>query len=252
MAFTAFNTLRGKYLKYQWKKQAQLLEPFRNIHQGQDCFIIGNGPSLNKMDLTKLNAYHSFGMNKIFLIFDRQPLQLSYHVAINALVIKQSKDVLSSLNCPSFISLDGILKNNIRAKNVYPLGDFPQETLFFKDITQGIKPGYTVTYVAMQLAYFMGFKRVFLVGVDHSFAQKGKANEKQIMQGDDQNHFDPNYFKGQAWHLADLENSEVYYTIAKYFYESDGRKIYDATVDGKLDIFEKVTFEEALQMASKK
>lgn len=236
------------------KKYALGLNRFRNIHQGEDCFIIGNGPSLNKMDLSLLNDYYTFGLNKIFLIFKNVDLKLSYHVAVNPLVVEQSKNEIPNLNCPSFLSFLPAVKNHIKSENgnIYYLGDLKPKKLFYKDITEGFEQGSTVTYSALQIAYFMGFKRVFLIGVDHNFFQTGNPNEQQKMNNNDPNHFDPNYFKGQKWHLADLEGSECHYTIAKYYFEKDGREIFDATIDGKLDIFKKIDFEEALKMAKKK
>jgi hypothetical protein len=123
---------------------------------------------------------------------------------------------------------------------------------FYKDIRKPIAEGFTVTFVAMQLAYFMGFKRVFLVGVDHSFKQSGKPNEQQRLDADDQNHFDPTYFQGQNWNLADLEGSEVSFAMAQYYYHQDGREILDATVDGKLMVFPKISFEKACLIAKKR
>jgi hypothetical protein len=239
--------------KHWLRHYAGALEAFRNIHAGEDCFIIGNGPSLNKMDLTLLNDYYTFGLNKIYLIFERQALKPSYHVAVNPLVIEQGKDEFPKLSCDSFLAFTSGRKFKVNGPNIHLLGDIYQQLeLFYKDLTQGITFGYTVTYVAMQIAYFMGFKHVFLVGVDHNFVQKGNPNDKQVMTGNDQNHFDPNYFKGQQWHLADLEHSELYYTIARYIFEHDGRSICDATIDGKCDIFEKLSFEQALSIAKKR
>jgi len=98
----------------------------------------------------------------------------------------------------------------------------------------------------------MGFKRVFLVGVDHSFKQQGGSHEVQVYKGDDENHFHPDYFKGQKWQLADVYGSEVSYHLANYHYLKDDRQIIDATVGGKLDVFPKISFEDALKMAKPK
>ena len=85
-----------------------------------------------------------------------------------------------------------------------------------------------MTYVAMQLAYFMGFEEVVLVGVDHSFATKGPAHEVVTSTGADPNHFDPTYFgKGFRWQLPDLETSELAYGLARQVFEADGRRIVD-------------------------
>jgi hypothetical protein len=54
------------------------------------------------------------------------------------------------------------------------------------------------------------------------------------------------------WHLPDLEASEISYSLARFFYSRDGRQVYDATVDGKLQIFPKIPYEQALRMCSEK
>ncbi|MEM1218328.1 MAG: hypothetical protein AAGH79_05430, partial [Bacteroidota bacterium] len=73
---------------FNWRrKEAPRLATFKDKHVGQDCFIIGNGPSLNKMDLSPLADYHTFGLNKIYLMEEKVDLNLSYLVSTNALVI---------------------------------------------------------------------------------------------------------------------------------------------------------------------
>jgi hypothetical protein len=104
--------------------------------------------------------------------------------------------------------------------------------------------GATVTYVALQLAFHMGFKQVILIGVDHNFATKGKPNTTVISQGDDPDHFDQKYFgKGFRWQLPDLETSERAYALALENYTDADREVLDATIGGKLSIFPKVDYE---------
>jgi len=63
-------------------------------------------------------------------------------------------------------------------------------------------------------------------------------------EGDDPNHFSAAYFgKGFRWQLPDLETSEIGYRMARQAYEKAGRRVLDATVGGKLDIFEKVNYD---------
>ena len=230
------------------------LKQYKDIHQGEDCFIVGNGPSLNKTDLNLLKDYHVFGLNKIHLIFEKYPeFKLSYHTAVNPLVITQTVAELNQdlYGCPSFLSYHAakdITYTNPKVHQIHTRNTWS----FYGDITAPISEGYTVTYVAMQIAYYMGFKNIFLVGVDHNFQQKGKPNEQQEFKGDDLNHFHPDYFKGMQWHLADLEGNEASYALAKHQFHQDGREIYDATVDGKLEIFQKIPFHSAVEKAKKK
>ena len=76
---------------------------FRDIHCGEDCFIICNGPSINQMDLSLLRDHTTFGLNKIFLLFDRIDLNLNYHVAVNRYVIQQARAEFEHMPCPSFM-----------------------------------------------------------------------------------------------------------------------------------------------------
>lgn len=238
------------YFEWLYKHSKRLLQ-FKDKHKDEDCFIIGNGPSLNKMDLRPLKDYHTFGLNKIYLMFDKVDLNLSYHTAVNPLVIEQCAREFERLPCPSFLSFRPARGKVRGLDNVFLLytgGPFT----FQNDITSAIHEGYTVTYVAMQLAYYMGFKRVFLIGVDHNFKASGKPNEKQVLTGEDSNHFDPRYFGGKEWHLPDLEASELAYHLAKFHYDRADRQILDATVDGNLKVFPKIEYNQALMLSTKK
>jgi hypothetical protein len=238
------------YLEWYFK-YSKKLSKFKDIHKGEDCFIIGNGPSLKKMNLSDLKNHHTFGLNKIYLLFNKFDLNLSYHVTVNPYVIEQSVKQFEELNCPSFLSFrvsQKIIRHLSHINFIMTSGPYTFQT----DIQRPIFEGYTVTYVAMQIAFYMGFQRIFLIGVDHNFVAQGSPNDLQILKGDDPNHFSPNYFSNQKWQLPDLEASELSYNLARFFYSRNGRQIYDATIDGKLEIFPKITFEEAVSTCSKK
>ena len=230
----------------RWLPALKRLARFRGAHAGEDCFILGNGPSLNRTDLESLAGKHVFGLNKIYLLTDRRRVTLSYVVAVNPFVLEQASERLGSMGVPVFVPVDLAPRIRGRSPHFVPIratGAFE----FAHDLFGNFAQGHTVTFVALQLAFAMGFERVFLAGVDHNFRQNGSANETQRMEGDDPNHFDPDYFKGNDWQLADLEGSELAYRIADFHYRRAGRRIVDATVGGKLDLFEKMDFEEAVE-----
>lgn len=221
------------------------LQQFKDIHKGERCVIIGNGPSLNKMDLSFLKYEICFGTNRIYLGFDKWGFTPTYYVTVNKLVIEQSVDQILNIPCPKFISNKGIpyLPNqeDIMFIKTLPYHGDP----FSKDPLEGINEGSTVTYVAMQLAYYMGFETVILIGVDHNFVTKGQPHKEVVSQGEDPNHFDPNYFgKGTKWHLPDLETSEKHYQIAHEKFKEEGRSIIDATLDGHCHIFPKKHYKD--------
>jgi hypothetical protein len=122
--------------------------------------------------------------------------------------------------------------------------DYTGAATFSGDISGRMFEGSTVTYVALQIAYHMGFKEVILVGVDHNFSTKGPPNVTVVSQGDDRDHFSLDYFgEGFRWHLPDLEASERAYRMARTAYEIDGRRVLDVTRGGKLTVFPKVDFD---------
>lgn len=218
---------------------------FRDAYAGQRCVIIGNGPSLKDTDLDLLRNEFTFGLNRIYLLFAELGWETTFHVVVNQLVVEQCAEDFKRIRVPLFTTMPNLtfLRG---AQNAVYLNTFNRPR-FFTDVNHGIWEGATVTYVAMQLAYYMGFTEVVLVGVDHRFAVTGPASQVVESTGPDGSHFDPNYFgKGFRWQLPDLETSEIAYTMARRQFESQGRRIVDATVGGALTVFPKVPIAEAL------
>lgn len=242
-----YNALGNVYLQWQAERDPRYQASIKRMlalkdkHKGERCFIIGNGPSIKDTDLILLKNEKTFGLNRIYLLFDQIGFSTTYLVSVNRLVIEQCAQDIVKLPCPKFISWHSRDLIDF-TKDMMFLHSRPEVT-FHTDITKGVWEGATVTYVAMQVAYYLGFQKVILIGVDHSFSTQGKPHTTVVSGGDDPNHFDPHYFgKGFRWQLPDLETSELAYRIAKYHYELAGRKIVDATIGGKLQVFPKVDY----------
>src|SRR3546814_15762666 len=74
----------------------------------------------------------------------------------------------------------------------------------------------------LQVAYYLGFKEVILIGMDHRYEYTGDPNQTQVLDGPDLNHFSSDYFgHGQHWDNPDLAHSEESYRIARAEYERD-------------------------------
>jgi len=107
---------------------------------------------------------------------------------------------------------------------------------FSEDFSRKAYEGWTVTYVCLQLAVYMGFKEIYLIGVDFNYS----ANLL-----DERNHFSPDYIKpgGTVGNIF-VEEVRNAYTSAKKYADSHGLKIYNATRGGKLEVFERVDFDD--------
>lgn len=204
-----------------------------NAHAGETCVIIGNGPSLNDIPNEFLQQYPTFGTNRIYL---REGFTPTYYVSVNPLVIEQSLAEINSLSCRAkFVSYP--FANQV--PGCYPLVSAPI-SLFSKTPDRYVYEGYTVTYVCLQLAYWMGFTRVLLVGVDHAYAHSGQPNEELVAEGADVNHFHPGYFSnGAKWNAPDLLKSEIAYRVAREVFEGANREVLNLTTQTHLNIFPK-------------
>jgi hypothetical protein len=232
---------------HPWRRESiRRLGGWKNIHRGKRAFIIGNGPSLKQTDLSKLRNEITFCMNRFYLAFPELGFAATYLCITNDLVVEQFVDDINALSLPKFIAW----RSHRHFSPQLPIPQVPTFVYtsytgprFTGDVRGRVWEGATVTNLALQLAYHMGIEKAILIGVDHNFASKGDANKTVISQGDDPNHFMPNYFgKGVKWQLPDLDTSEIGYTFARDAYRKAGREVLDATVGGKLTIFPKVDY----------
>jgi hypothetical protein len=224
------------------RESIRKLDELKNLHRGKRCFIIGNGPSLKQTELPLLRNETTFGMNRIYLMFPELGFPTTYYLAINSLVVEQCAKDINALPMPRFVSWrsHNLIQSDEDLVYLHTTYTGPK---FAHDARGRLWEGATVTYVALQLAFHMGFSQAILIGVDHSFSTQGRPNTTIVSQGGDADHFNANYFgKGFRWQLPDLETSERGYHMAKEAYQNAGREVLDATVGGKLTVFPKVDF----------
>lgn len=228
---------------HPWRRASiQRLAELKDSQRGKRAFILGNGPSLAKTDISKLKNELTFGMNRVYLAFPQWGFQTSYFVCVNDLVIEQTASDLAALSMPKFLSWRSRRFIHPDDHTIFLHTTYERPT-FAKDACRRLWEGATVTYVTLQLAYHLGFETVILIGVDHSFSSQGKPNTTVVSSGEDRDHFDSSYFgRGFRWQLPDLEMSERAYKMARQAYEADGRRILDATIGGQLTVFPKVDY----------
>jgi len=219
---------------------------WKDRYAGQKALVLCNGPSLNKVDLSVIPPdLFTMGLNKINLLFERTDFRPGCIVAVNPYVIEQNRDFYNTTDIPLFLDSAGLRKGWIRPRDsiIFMHSGGPQNG-FAKDCSMSINQGSTVTYVALQLAFHMGFYEVALVGADHNFAATGPANKTVEGAAVDESHFDPRYFANMKWQLPDLVGSDLSYWKARQVFEAYDRKIVNCTVGGKLEVFERKSLEQ--------
>lgn len=228
-----------------WRSRARV-RAWRDRYDGK-AVILCNGPSLNRVDFAALEGAFCIGLNKINLLFNRSAFRPNAIVAVNPFVITQNKDFYNETDLPLFLSHVGVREVQARANvgflHVAHLGD-----AFARDVSISVNERATVTFVALQVAFHLGFRRVALVGADHTFQQTAPPNTTVVAEGADSNHFDPNYFAhGVQWQTADLADIEVGYRIAAQAYAASGGEVVNATDGGRLEVFRRQSLTDFLK-----
>jgi hypothetical protein len=105
---------------------------------------------------------------------------------------------------------------------------------FSKDLTKGVYSSGTVILHCLQIAYYMGFQTAYLLGCDCDYSQSHHFDNRRTIK------------KEAPVMTSDAGKQRVFkgYEICKRAYEKDGRKIYNSTVGGKLEVFERISLED--------
>lgn len=221
------------------------IKEFHNIHAGESCFVIGNGPSLLKEDLDKIYTNHmtSFASNSIYAAYDKTLWRPDYYVItdVNGIAeINNNIDCVSN-NCKYLFSRsNGRLREHANKINniilfKYAFSESEEQFSFSEDCSEEIYSGYTVTYAMLQLAIYMGFKTIYLLGVDHYYSKNKKNYSSLITLNND-----------TGFYLSD--KTTLAYSAAKKYADEHKIKIYNATRGGKLEVFERADFDSLFEM----
>ncbi|MCR9129333.1 MAG: glycosyltransferase [Alphaproteobacteria bacterium] len=256
------------------------LTAFRDKHAGERCFIVGNGPSLNRTDLSLLKDETVFGSNGIFLLFDRIDWRPDYYTCVDSRVLPDRADEINTM-LASEPGMTGFFparltdhagggvpvatrtlipdgRNRLFFNQRIPTMANPPWSMFSPDPGAYLVQPHTVTITMLQLAAYMGFSEIFLVGCDNTYKLTdsmqhgdGEGDSSSIgltsTRDDDPNHFDPRYFgNGRRWHVPDLSAMTAQYEQSRAALEAQGVRVFNATVGGELEVFERLPLEDAV------
>ncbi|MEJ7785323.1 MAG: 6-hydroxymethylpterin diphosphokinase MptE-like protein [Solirubrobacteraceae bacterium] len=228
------------------------LAGLRQRYAGRRCFIIGNGPSLQLTDVSRIKGEVSIGSNSIFLLFEETGFMPTFLTVEDNLVAEDRADTLNAVRGPTKIfprdlsyclvrDDDTVYVNFIREYD-----DFPR---FSDRFDQFAYWGGTVSFLNLQLAYHLGCNPIYLIGFDHSYSVPSVDESAVITSdADDQNHFHPDYFgKGMRWHDPQVPRMERSLQESRRFLESRGTTIANATAGGKLEVFDRVDYDQLVR-----
>ncbi len=219
---------------------------YKNAYEGQRCFIVATGPSLTISDLELLKNETCFSMNSICKILNDTTWKPTFYGIQDTKVYKVLQDeIRDNVKCTlligSYIARQFKIKQNFvkyphnSSYNgcSYMLGK--PYTKFSDNCYEVVYDGFTITYSLMQIAVYMGFKEIYLLGVDCNY----RNNQK--------NHF-VEVEKDSVSRDAYRNNERMLfaYKVAKQYADAHGIKIINASRGGALDLFPRMDLEDVL------
>jgi len=239
---------------YHKTKYGKRIAKLHNKYSGQRCFIIANGPSLRTEDLDLLHQRGeiTFGMNRIYKLFDQTKWRPTYYVCEDELIAQSQQAEINAIEAKEkFIPIELKWWHGVEIKDAaYFHLNYDDEKRypysFSTDIARQLDCRGTVTFSCMQLAVYMGFSEIYLLGVDHNYRVTIDINGNTITDTSQKDYFCEGYdddIKDVVVH--DMGNNTRAYMDAKAFCDSTNGKtaIYNATRGGKLEVFPRVDFD---------
>ena len=244
-----------EYIKHLCKKS---MAPFRNTVSGR-CFVIGNGPSLKAEDLEMLTGEVTFASNRIFGIFDKTTWRPTYYASQDDGVILEIKDKLFNVSKQvGTMFLNGNMmrvypqvlrkQNNVRFMYIHPTPEGKKKMDI--DVTDGIHNGINISYTMIELAIYMGYTEIYLLGIDHHYVTKKNEQGETVLDGNSPE----NYFQGitplkyeakvKTTDMTQLMDESTFaYQNARSYAETHGIRIWNATRGGYLEVFPRINFD---------
>lgn len=238
---------------FEKTKAGRVLASYRNKHKGETCFIIGNGPSLSAKDLEILhrNNVITFGTNRVFHIFNDTAWRPTYYMSEDMTILRSIQEEIAQIPCKArFIPInlkwdEGV---DISGASYFYLdyqSALTETNGLSLDVAKAIRCRGTVTTSCIQLALYMGFTEIYLIGVDHNYSRYIDSNGNVVEDPSVKDYFSTSYdtdFKDVIG--RNLGDSTLAYISVEELSKTLGTfRVYNATRGGKLEVFQRVDFD---------
>lgn len=233
---------------------------FRDCHKGQRCFVIGNGPSLKKQDLSPLASEITLVTNNFYfhpLISDSwQPTYyfLSDHQYFNGYVTLSEFEALRARIRSAKFFVPHYAADFLERCEALPrdrtfyvaagggTGEIWHSRPDFTTLTPGMQ---TVVQLAIMAAMYMGCSPIYLLGLDHDWLSHGGEDLHFYSEQDASSQ--PDGHVGNWTYLTLMEAMTTmwqHYGMLLRVARAEGIEIINCTRGGFLDVFQRARYED--------
>lgn len=239
---------------FQFTKDHKKLKQFDGYYKGKRCFIVGNGPSLTIEDLEKIKNEHCFGFNRIYEIFDKTSWRPEFYMVLDNDVMKTVKENIDKITVKwKLLNIMGKtygIKTDDNTVFFCSYGPYRAKEFCIKkrriskDISRYISLNFSVTAAAIETAIYMGFKEIYIIGVDNNFSRWIDKNGKVHFENlEDYKLTKPHEFNYFCYQDAVNSCFDCYRDYA----DKNNIKIINLTPGGNLNSFERANLSDVLQ-----
>ena len=241
------------HVKKVCKNSIERYRQYDGKHIGEVCCIVSNGPSVTIEDLNILSKQPitTIGMNRVYIRYDKTTWRPNYYIIQDPTIIRSChKEVEECVR-------DSVIFQKSTGEKKYDIDNAIFYDVDYSRSWKGEKPlfsngknnffydGNSVTYSAIQLAVFMGFKRIYLIGCDCNYSANNVVNKESYP--------DPRMYEKDkvGTKPPDIAYQFKAYEAAKKYANNFNIEIINATRGGMLDVFERADFENMIEEIQK-
>ncbi|MFA7083381.1 MAG: glycosyltransferase [Arcobacteraceae bacterium] len=210
-------------------KDCSKIATLKNKFHKKRCIIVGLGPSLDSLDSSILENEYTFCFSNFFTKLDK--FTPTFYVGDESKILKNNAPMIdsldipykliSSMHCHYLQKQDSIYHFNENLDYERILSPEYQKTNFSFEADKYLYKAATAAHLCMQLAYYLGFETVYLIGIDLLYDKPALTVNRDTTK------------EGVAKILEDFD-------YVKTIFENDGRKIYNLSSQSALKMFETV------------
>ncbi len=249
-------TIRSRFFPVLEPRSVRYWAGSRGRFAGRAGFVLGNGPSLQVDRLNELSDFITLAANRIDLAYDRTSFRPRFVTICDPQIAGRMAPYAQMHHDRVFVGPD-VLAPITGARRITwrhlgrPVSSPGDSPLFSADAELGLYAGYSVTYTNLQIAAHFGLDPIFLLGCDHLYEGEAGAHPKSLIRaGEKRNHFDDRYrSSGELVRPAPIGMMTTALEHARAWADGQGRRILNASEGGCLDVFDRVSLDDAIGMA---
>lgn len=242
------------YRNYQNSDDAIYIRSLKNTFAGERCFIIGNGPSLKREDLELLKNEKTFACNRIYDMYPYTSWRPTFYMTVDSSILqKMGQEKKKNLGAEYLFFTNKKVVKKYKEDNAHQIFLYGQSPVFrermvvnqiSEDVSRYFSRTQSVTISALELAFYMGFGQIYLLGLDHNFGVEIDMKGRKKRNPDVSAHFAES--KDKNIYPSNKEALTKCYETCNEYALNHGIRIVNVTRGGKLEVFERDELEEVL------